>query len=152
MLRDTRYSSGRIQRTAYASRAVTEDVGVDHGRGHLPVTEELLDSADVVSAFQKVGGERMAEGVATGTLLDAGRLHGAGHGALNVRLVVVMPAFGRLALPPRRVERPIASASRAPRPGTSGRWHPVARPGRNPRPGLPDAARPRERVARSGRH
>lgn len=61
-----------------------------------------MDSTDVVSAFQKVGGERMAEGVATGTLLDDGHPHGAGHGALNVRLVVVMPAFGRLALPPRR--------------------------------------------------
>jgi len=29
---------------------------------------ELLDSPDVVTAFQQVGGERMAEGVATGRL------------------------------------------------------------------------------------
>jgi hypothetical protein len=74
-------------------------VGVDHGRRYVPVAEELLDGADVVTALQKVGGEGVAEGVAAGTLVDAGRADGAGHGALHVRLMVVVPAFGRLTFP-----------------------------------------------------
>ena len=57
------------------------------------MAEELLDGTDVVSALQKVGGERMAEGVAAGALVDAGRAYSACHGALYVRLVVVMPAL-----------------------------------------------------------
>lgn len=46
----------------------------------------------------EVGGEGMPEGVAAGTLVDAGGADGAGHGALDIRLVVVMPALGGLAL------------------------------------------------------
>src|SRR5687767_8894479 len=61
-----------------------------------------LDRPDVVTALQQVGGEGMAEGVATGALVDAGRADGAGPGALHVRFVVVMPPLGRLALPTRR--------------------------------------------------
>src|SRR5215213_2143598 len=41
------------------------------------------------------------EGVATGTLVDAGRADGSGHGALHVRLVVMVPALGGLAPPSR---------------------------------------------------
>jgi hypothetical protein len=33
---------------------VAQDVGVDHGRRHVAVAEELLDGADVVTALQKV--------------------------------------------------------------------------------------------------
>ena len=55
------------------------------------MAEELLDGADVVAAFEEVGGERMAEGGSTGALVDAGGADGAGHGALYVGLVVVMP-------------------------------------------------------------
>lgn len=84
------------------ARAVAEDVGVDHGRRYLPVAERLLHGADVVTALQKMGRERMAEGMATGTLVDAGRADCAGYGALDVRLMIVMPALGRLALRPRR--------------------------------------------------
>ena len=32
-----------------------EDVGVDHGGGDIAVTQELLDSADVVAGFEEVG-------------------------------------------------------------------------------------------------
>src|SRR5689334_3682539 len=68
--------------------------------GHVAVPEELLDGADVVTALQKVGGEGMAEGVAAGTLVDAGRAGGTGHGSLHVRFMVVVPALGGLVLPP----------------------------------------------------
>ena len=53
-----------IGRATDASRTPVEDVGVDHRRADVPVTEQLLDSADVVALFQEVSGERMAEGVA----------------------------------------------------------------------------------------
>ncbi len=79
---------------------MAEDVGVDQGRRHVAVAEELLDSAEVMTALRKVGREGMAEGVATGALVDAGRADGEGHRALHIRLMVVMPAFGRLAFPP----------------------------------------------------
>lgn len=78
--------------------AVAEDVGVDHGRRHVAVAEELLDGADVVTALQQVGGEGVAKGMATGTLVDASRADGAGHGSLHVRLMGVMPALGSLTL------------------------------------------------------
>jgi hypothetical protein len=71
-----RYSSCGIQWAANASRTVAEDVGVDHGRRHLSLAEELMDGADVVIARQKMVRKRMAEGVATGTLVDTGRADG----------------------------------------------------------------------------
>lgn len=40
-----------------AGRAPVEDVGVDHGGGHVAVAEELLDGADVIAAFEQVCGE-----------------------------------------------------------------------------------------------
>ena len=45
--------------------------------------EELLDGQDVVTARKEVGREGMAEGVASGALVDAGRADSAGHGALH---------------------------------------------------------------------
>jgi hypothetical protein len=50
-----------------------------------------MDGPDVVTALQEVGREGMAEGVATGALVEAGRADGADHGALHVCFVVVMP-------------------------------------------------------------
>jgi hypothetical protein len=73
------YSSRRVQRAADSTCAVAEDVGVDHGRRHVAVAWELLAGADAVAVLQKVGCEGMAEGVASGTLVDAGRANGAGH-------------------------------------------------------------------------
>lgn len=40
--------------------ATIEDVRVDHRGTHIGMTEQLLDSADVVAIFQEVRGERMA--------------------------------------------------------------------------------------------
>jgi hypothetical protein len=85
------YPSCQIQRTTNSAGTVAEDVSVDHGRGDLAVAQELLDGADVLTALQKVGRDGVTEGVATGTLVDAGRADGSGHGALHVRLVVIVP-------------------------------------------------------------
>lgn len=62
------------------------------------VAAALLNGPNVVTALRKVDREGLAEGVATHTLVDAGRADGAGHGTLNVRLVIVMSAFGGVAL------------------------------------------------------
>jgi hypothetical protein len=96
-----RYPSCRILRAADSSSAVPEDVGVDHGRGDLVVAEKLLDGPDVMAALQKVRGEGAAERVAARACRYR-RADGAGHRTLNVRLAVVMPAFGGLAPPPCR--------------------------------------------------
>lgn len=60
------------RRAADSVCTVAEDVGVDHGRRHAAVAEELRDGAGVVTALQKVGREGMAGGVAAGTLADNG--------------------------------------------------------------------------------
>jgi hypothetical protein len=54
------------------------------------VAEELLDGADVVAAFEQVGGERVAEGVAGDAFGELRVLGGAADGALDHRLVQVV--------------------------------------------------------------
>ena len=49
-----------------------EDVGIYLGGGDVRVAEEFLDGADVVTGFEEVGGEGVAEGVATEGFGDAG--------------------------------------------------------------------------------
>jgi hypothetical protein len=49
-----------------------EDVGVDHGGFDVFVSEQFLDGADVVTVLEQVGGEGVAEGVATDALGDFG--------------------------------------------------------------------------------
>ena len=43
-------------------------VGVDHGRFHILVTEQILLGADAIATFQQVRGEAVAERVATRVL------------------------------------------------------------------------------------
>src|SRR5690606_28198356 len=61
-----------IQRAQHAVAAAVEHVGVDLGRRHILVAEQLLDRADIAARFQQVGGERVAKGVARRRLGDAG--------------------------------------------------------------------------------
>jgi hypothetical protein len=60
---------------------VAPDVRADHGRRNVAMAEELLYSADNVSAFEQVRGEGMPEGVAGDSLADAGRPRRFGHGS-----------------------------------------------------------------------
>jgi len=41
-----------------------EDVAVNHGRGDVSMTQELLHGADVVASFQQVCCERVAQAMA----------------------------------------------------------------------------------------
>lgn len=45
-----------------AERAAAEDVGVDHGRAHVPVAEKGLDGADIGACLEEMGGETLAQG------------------------------------------------------------------------------------------
>ena len=47
--------------TADAASAAVQHMCVNHGRADVPVTEEFLDRADVVSAFEKMRRETVAE-------------------------------------------------------------------------------------------
>ena len=46
-----------IGRVAHPGRAAVEDVGVDHRRGHVPMSQELLNRPDVVAVLEQVGGK-----------------------------------------------------------------------------------------------
>src|SRR5262245_29455899 len=63
--------SHAIGRALDAARPPVEDVGVDHGRAHVPVPQELLDGADILAVLEQVGGEGVAQGVTGGGLGDA---------------------------------------------------------------------------------
>src|SRR5213594_819331 len=86
-----------VEGAADATATAIEDMGVDHGGGHVAVTEQLLDGSDVVAALQKVGRERMAQGVAARGLGDAGLADGDFDEPLQDGLVQVMaPPLPRL--------------------------------------------------------
>lgn len=49
-----------VEGTDHAAAAFVQHVGVNHGGRHVRVPEQFLHRADVVAAFQQVGGEGMA--------------------------------------------------------------------------------------------
>ena len=60
-----------VHRTSNGAPAAVEDVGVNHRRADVPVSQQLLDRPDVVSVLEQMGGERVAECVAGDTFFDA---------------------------------------------------------------------------------
>src|SRR5213080_3000770 len=53
-----------VEWTHHAARPALEHVRVDHGRGDVPVPQQLLDGADLGAGFEEVGREAVAQGVA----------------------------------------------------------------------------------------
>lgn len=51
--------------------SAVEDVGVDHRRPHVVVTQELLNGADVIANLQQVRGKGVSQRVAGGTCRSA---------------------------------------------------------------------------------
>ena len=86
-------------------------MGVDLGGADVAVAQEFLDGADIVAAFQQMGGKGVAEGVAAGPLCDAGEHDGVFDGTLDYGFVHVVAAF----LPGRAVA-PAASLGEEPLP------------------------------------
>jgi hypothetical protein len=80
-----------IEGAADAARAPVENVGVDHRRPNVVVSEELLDGADVVALLQKVGRKRMAQGVGSGVFGDASGTDGGFDRTLDDGLMQVVP-------------------------------------------------------------
>ncbi len=77
-----------------SATALVENVGVDHGRLDVFVTEEFLNSADVVSGHQEVRGERVSEGVAACSLCESCISCGLFDGFLDHRFVEVVASDG----------------------------------------------------------
>ena len=77
-----------IQRTHHAAPAAIEHVRVDHRRADVGMTEQLLHGANVVARFKQVRGERVAQRVWRGELVDACVPHRLAHRTLK-RLIAM---------------------------------------------------------------
>ena len=58
----------RVDGAANAGRAPVENMGVDHRRLHIAMTQKLLDCSDVIIPFQQVSCEGMPESMARSSL------------------------------------------------------------------------------------
>ena len=81
-----------IQRAAHSAPAAVQDMGVDHGRRDVLVTQQLLYRSDVIAGSQEMGREAMAQRVTTCGLRNAGFPDGLFDRPLEGLLVEVMAA------------------------------------------------------------
>jgi hypothetical protein len=79
-----------VEGAANAAGASIQDVGVDHRGADLLVAKQLLDRADIIASFQKVGREGVTEGVGRDVLWNSGSNSGAPDLPLDDRLVKVV--------------------------------------------------------------
>ncbi len=61
-----------VQRTAHADPRLVENVSVNHSRGHVLVTQQLLHCSDVITVFEEVRRKGMPKRVTTRWLIDSG--------------------------------------------------------------------------------
>ena len=66
---------------------------IDHGCADVLMSEEFLDGTDIVSLFEEVGSERVAEGMAAAVLGDAGLADGIRDGTLEGAIIGMMSVF-----------------------------------------------------------
>ena len=69
-------------------------MGIDHGRAHIPVSQQFLDGPGVVALLQQVNGKGVAERVAGCGLREASLLHRCLDCLLEDGLVKVVPPLG----------------------------------------------------------
>ena len=79
-----------VGRAPDARWAPVEDVRIHHRRGHVPMAQEFLHGANIVTVIEQVRGEGVAERVAGGPLGDAGGHHRVLHLTLQDRFMQVM--------------------------------------------------------------
>ena len=60
-----------IKRTADGEAAAIQDMSIDHGSLHIFMSEEFLNSSDIVATLQQVGGKAVAERVTANRLVHA---------------------------------------------------------------------------------
>ena len=97
-------ASAQIYRADHSSPTSIQDVGVDHRRGYVGVTQEFLHRTNVVTAFEQMRRERVTQRVSGDSLANAGSERSAPHSALNAGLMNVMPAN----LPGPRIDRQLS--------------------------------------------
>lgn len=83
LARTTIVISNSIQRAYDSSGTSIEHMGVDHGGSDISMAKQLLHCPDVVSALKKMSGKGVAEGVATGMLVDSGPQDSVPDSSLN---------------------------------------------------------------------
>ncbi len=71
-----------VERAAHTPAATVENVGVDHGGAHVPMSQEFLDRADVLPALQQMCGERVSQGVRAGRFCHLSAVNGRLEGLL----------------------------------------------------------------------
>ena len=81
-----------VGRAPHACGSPIEDVCVDLGRADVPVTEELLNGADVMVVLEQVGGEGVPKRVTRRALRNARATCCLPHRPLQHGLVQVVPA------------------------------------------------------------
>jgi hypothetical protein len=87
-----------------------QEVRISHGRRNVPVTQKLLDGAEVVAVLQEVRREAVAQSVATGGRREARAADGASDHLLKAGLGEVMAAdeaATRVRRPPGGREQPV---------------------------------------------
>ncbi len=67
----------------YASTTPIKDMGINHHRFDIFMTQKLLDGANVVALFQKVGGKAMPKGMTAPVFGDPRLLDSLSHGTLH---------------------------------------------------------------------
>ena len=76
-----------IDRTADRQRASVHDVGVDHRRAHISMTEQFLHCSDVVPVLEQMRREAMPEGTRTDAFRQTGLSRSLRDGPLHDRLM-----------------------------------------------------------------
>lgn len=95
LLTTRRHELPELVRRALDRKAVQiEHVGIDLSRAQILVAQEFLDRADVHAVGQQVCGERVAEGVAAGVLLDLQLADRGVDGLLQKRWIEMMAPPG----------------------------------------------------------
>ena len=81
-----------VQRTADGQTRFSQDVGVNHGRGNVLMSQKLLDRTDVVATFKQMRGKTVPERVTTRGLGNASTPDRQFHRVLKIFLADMMTA------------------------------------------------------------
>jgi len=77
----------------YRTADARQDKGIDHRRFDVAMAQKLLDSPNVIAAFEQLSGEGMPEGMTTDILDYLGLTNGFLYGPLYNGLMDVMTTF-----------------------------------------------------------
>lgn len=95
-------TSKPVDRATNPGRPTVEDMGVNHRRLHVAMTQKLLYRSNIVTAFQKVSCKRKSECMACSSFGQASSSDGIFHGFLKKLFIHMMASLisGLSVLPP----------------------------------------------------